>query len=179
MRKRATHCAHASTRRLNRAHTHTHPTKQNKYKYDNKKNGQVLGVAKTAPPADITKAYRRLALRLHPDKQQHGAGASAEEREASRASFQALQRIYAVLGDAEKRAIYDETGSLQDAEDVFGGGGGGGGGAELYARYRAAFRQVTEDDLVKFAVSGAVLSARGGGGIGGAQRSAPANKKRA
>lgn len=58
-----------------------------------------------------------------------------------------------MLGDAEKRAIYDETGSLQDAEDVFGGGGGGGrSGADLYAHYRAAFRQVTEDDLLKFAV---------------------------
>jgi len=111
----------------------------------------VLGVAKAAPPAEVTRAWRRLALLLHPDK---NPGAGGED--AAR-SFQALQRIYAVLGDAEKRAIYDETGSLQDAEDVFSGGGGGGGGrrsgADLYAHYRAAFRQVTEEDLLKFAVS--------------------------
>ena len=134
--------AQSSTPPLNPKHTHT----------QNKKRSS----------AEVTRAYRRLALRLHPDKNPQGG------EEAAR-SFQALQRIYAVLGDVEKRAIYDETGSLQDAEDVFSGGGTAGGGrsgADLYAHYRAAFRQVTEEDLLKFAVSLLLLFFLGGGGGG-------------
>jgi curved DNA-binding protein len=56
---------------------------------------QILGIAKTATPDEIKQAYRRLASKHHPDK-----GGSKEQ-------FQKIQEAYATLGDADKRAAYD------------------------------------------------------------------------
>ncbi|GBF96928.1 hypothetical protein Rsub_09008 [Raphidocelis subcapitata] len=104
---------------------------------------EVLGVARDASQSDIKKAYYRLALQLHPDK---NPDQGAHEK------FQALQRIYAVLGDPQKRSMYDETGSLQDCEELEGFGGGGGGGfSELYRTYASMFRKVDEEDIAAFA----------------------------
>jgi DnaJ-class molecular chaperone len=59
----------------------------------------VLGVAKTAKPEDITKAYRKLAKKLHPDL--NPGDKSAEER------FKRITAAYDILGDEEKRGRYD------------------------------------------------------------------------
>src|ERR671925_2375478 len=58
-----------------------------------------LGVAKTASAADITKAYRQLAKKLHPDL--NPSDKAAEEK------FKQVSAAYDVLGDAEKRARFD------------------------------------------------------------------------
>ena len=58
------------------------------------------------------KAYHRLALRLHPDKVGDGDRAAATDK------FQYLQRVFAVLSDPAKRAVYDRTGSMADTEDL-------------------------------------------------------------
>jgi len=76
----------------------------------------VLGVSESASPKDITKAYRKLARELHPDRNPDDA--SSEER------FKAVSAAYDVLGDDAKRAEYDEVRRLGPA----GGGPGGGGG---------------------------------------------------
>lgn len=60
---------------------------------------QVLGVAVSAPAADIKRAYRRLAIQLHPDK--HQGSAHFEER------FKAVAVAYGVLSDPSRRAQYD------------------------------------------------------------------------
>jgi len=62
----------------------------------------LLGVTKNAEADAIKKAYRKLASKLHPDK---NPGNSAAE-----ARFKQVNRAYDVLGDAKKRAIYDEFG---------------------------------------------------------------------
>eukprot|EP00877_Chromochloris_zofingiensis_P001773 jgi/Chrzof1/11597/Cz06g01170.t1 len=98
---------------------------------------EVLGVSQDATQADIKKAYYKLALQLHPDK---NPAQEAKEK------FQALNRIYAVLGDPEKRQIYDRTGSLQDcedmaADDMF---------SELTKYYRDLYKEVTEEDIMSF-----------------------------
>ena len=63
---------------------------------------QVLGVPKSAPLGDIKKAYRRLAVRHHPDK--NPGDSQAEER------FKEAAEAYAVLSDRDKRARYDRLG---------------------------------------------------------------------
>ncbi|KAF6258506.1 hypothetical protein COO60DRAFT_1626402 [Scenedesmus sp. NREL 46B-D3] len=98
---------------------------------------EMLGLEKEASQADIKKAYYKLALQWHPDRN--------PEPEAT-AKFQALQRIYEVLSDPAKRKLYDNTGSLQECEDMV----QGGNFQELYNAFREATK-VTEDDVDSFA----------------------------
>ncbi|MDH4133751.1 MAG: DnaJ domain-containing protein, partial [Gammaproteobacteria bacterium] len=63
---------------------------------------EVLGVARNAPEADIKKAYRRLAMKHHPDRNPDDKTAEARFKEANEA--------YEVLADAQKRAAYDQFG---------------------------------------------------------------------
>src|SRR5215210_7654379 len=63
---------------------------------------EVLGIAKTAAVDDIKKAYRKLAVKYHPDK--NPGDATAEEK------FKEAAEAYGVLSDEEKRARYDRYG---------------------------------------------------------------------
>lgn len=78
---------------------------------------EVLGVAKTATADEIKKAYRKLAIKYHPDK--NPGDKTAEEK------FKEISNAYEVLGDAEKRQRYDQLG--HDAYTSTGGSGFGGG----------------------------------------------------
>jgi molecular chaperone DnaJ len=78
----------------------------------------VLGVSSEANQKDITKAYRKLARENHPDTNK--GDAAAEER------FKEISAAYDVVGDAEKRAKYDEIRKLGAVGGGFGGYGGGG-----------------------------------------------------
>ncbi|GHV22415.1 chaperone protein DnaJ [Planctomycetales bacterium] len=100
---------------------------------------EVLGVAKDAKTDDIKSAYRKLAMKYHPDRNPGDKEAEAKFKEAAEA--------YDVLRDDDKRARYDRLGhaafqqgggyggadfsNIQDIfshfSDIFGGGGGGGG----------------------------------------------------
>ncbi|NRD22939.1 molecular chaperone DnaJ [Winogradskyella litoriviva] len=78
---------------------------------------EVLGISKGATEAEIKKAYRKMALKYHPDKNPDDK--SAEEK------FKKAAEAYEVLSNADKRARYDQFG--QQAFDGNGGGFGGGG----------------------------------------------------
>lgn len=80
---------------------------------------EVLGVAKGADDKDIKKAYKRLAMKFHPDRTQGDKG--MEEK------FKEVQEAYEVLSDEQKRAAYDRFGHA--GVDPNRGGGGFGGGA--------------------------------------------------
>ncbi|KAJ4807967.1 DNAJ [Rhynchospora pubera] len=110
-------------------------------KSDNTKYYEILGVPKTASQDDLKKAYRKAAIKNHPDK-----GGDPEK-------FKELAQAYEVLSDPEKREIYDQYGedALKEGmggggpggvdpfdifSSFFGGGGFGGGGSSRGRRQR-------------------------------------------
>uniref|UniRef100_A0A8D0F6P4 DnaJ homolog subfamily C member 9 n=1 Tax=Strix occidentalis caurina TaxID=311401 RepID=A0A8D0F6P4_STROC len=68
----------------------------------------VLGVRPQASPAEIRRGYHRASLRLHPDR------AEPQDKEEATRRFQILSQAYAVLSDAEQRALYDEQGTVDE-----------------------------------------------------------------
>ena len=103
---------------------------------------EVLGVAKTATADEIKSAYRKLAMKYHPDRNPGDKAAEEKFKEAAEA--------YDVLHDPEKRQRYDQFG-----HQAFDGGAGGGYGAG----------GMSMDDI--FAAFGDLFGGRGGGGFGG------------
>jgi molecular chaperone DnaJ len=84
---------------------------------------KVLDVPRTATEADIKKAYRRLAMKYHPDRNPNDQ--EAEEK------FKEAKEAYEVLSDENKRAIYDQYG--HEGLNARGGGGGGFGSADAFS----------------------------------------------
>ena len=104
---------------------------------------EVLGVAKTASADEIKKAYRKLAMKHHPDRNPDDKSAEEKFKEASEA--------YEVLSDEDKRAAYDRHGHA-GVDPNMGAGGFGGGGANFSAIFGDVFGDIF-----------------GGGGRGGAR----------
>jgi len=84
---------------------------------------EVLGVAKGASADEIKKAYRKIALQYHPDR--NPGNAEAEEK------FKEAAEAYDVLSNADKRAQYDRFGHAANAGSASGGYGGGFGGGGM------------------------------------------------
>lgn len=79
---------------------------------------EILGVSKTADEREIKKAYKRLAMKYHPDRNQ--------EQDAE-TKFKEVKEAYEVLTDDQKRAAYDQYGHAAFEQGGMGGGGFGGG----------------------------------------------------
>ena len=110
---------------------------------------EVLGVAKDAGEEALKKAYRKLAMKYHPDRNPGDQAAEAQFKEISEA--------YEVLTDDRKRAVYDQYG--HEGLSRGGGAGGGFGGAGGFADI---FGDVFSD----------IFGGGGGGGRGGPRRGA-------
>ncbi|WP_446831639.1 molecular chaperone DnaJ [Candidatus Foliamicus sp.] len=131
---------------------------------------EVLGVGRDAPEADIKKAYRRLAMRYHPDR-------NPDQSEEASNRFKEAKRAYEVLSDSEQRAAYDQFGHAGvDASagaggpssdpfntifgdifgEVFGGRRGGASrprkGANLRYRLDLDFNQAIFGDTVRITI---------------------------
>jgi len=112
---------------------------------------EVLGVSKTATADELKKAYRKLAVKFHPDK--NPGDHTAEEK------FKELGEAYDVLMDDNKRAAYDRMGHAAFAQGTAGPRGGGGGFHDPFDIFREVFG----------AGGGGVFEQFFGGGMGGAQ----------
>ncbi|WP_273858666.1 molecular chaperone DnaJ [Photobacterium sp. GSS17] len=84
---------------------------------------EVLGVARDASERDIKKAYKRLAMKFHPDRNQ------GDEQAAEK--FKEVKHAYEILTDPQKRAAYDQYGHAAFEQGGGFGGGGFGGGADF------------------------------------------------
>ncbi|XP_075559493.1 dnaJ homolog subfamily C member 9-like [Dermacentor variabilis] len=73
---------------------------------------KLLGVAKDASEGAIKKAYRRLSLLAHPDR------AEDAQKETVTRKFQVLSKAHLTLGDSGKRAAYDDTGCVDEDDDL-------------------------------------------------------------
>lgn len=112
---------------------------------------EVLGVSKGADESEIKKAYRKMAIKFHPDK--NPGDSTAEEK------FKEAAEAYEVLSSSEKKQRYDQYGHAGMGGAAGGGGYGGGGGG---------FGGMNMDDI--FSNFGDVFGGHFGGGGGGGGR---------
>jgi molecular chaperone DnaJ len=116
---------------------------------------EVLGVERTATEDEIKKAYRKQAMKYHPDRNPGDKSAEDKFKEASEA--------YEVLHDAEKRQRYDRFGHA-GVDGNMAGGGGFQHGFDLSDALRAFMRDFGGDDI---------FGSMGGFGFGGGGRQSP------
>lgn len=107
---------------------------------------KILGVTKDADEKDIKKAYRKLAVIHHPDKNPGD--------EQAEARFKDVAEAYETLMDPQKRARYDSGEDLMDPSDMFGGAGGGMHGG-------------IDPEILFSMMGGQAGGGFGGGGFGG------------
>jgi molecular chaperone DnaJ len=119
---------------------------------------QILGVDKKSSAEEIKKAYRKLAMQYHPDKN--------KDDKTAEAKFKEINEAYDVLKDDQKRAAYDRFGS--SAFDGSGGGGfrPGGFNPSDFQGFGGSFSDIFED------VFGDMMGGRGGRGSGSGLRGA-------
>jgi molecular chaperone DnaJ len=110
---------------------------------------EVLGVSKTANAEEMKKAYRKLAMQYHPDR--NAGNAEAEKK------FKEINEAYDVLKDPDKKAAYDRYGHDAFTNGMGGGAGAGAGGFDFSGNFSDIF-----DDLF------GEFTGRGRGGRGGA-----------
>jgi molecular chaperone DnaJ len=113
---------------------------------------EVLGLPKNASDDDIKKAYRKLAMKHHPDRNQGDGAKSSEEK------FKEGKEAYEMLSDPQKKAAYDQYGHAGVDPNM-----GHGAGQEGFGGFAEAFGDIFGDIF--------------GGAGGGARRGAPGGKQ--
>jgi DnaJ family protein B protein 12 len=119
---------------------------------------RVLGVSQDATENDLKKAYRKMALKLHPDK---NSAPHADE------AFKAVGLAYATLSDTQKRSIYDRYGE-EDPDNRGGGMRPGGGGMGRGGMHFRPGQEVNPEDIFNMFFGGGMPGGahmRGGPGV--------------
>lgn len=130
---------------------------------------EVLGVAKNADNKTIKKAYKRLAMKHHPDR-------NSDDKPSAEKKFKEIQEAYSVVSDQQKRQTYDQFGhdavngnASGSGGNPFGGGFSSGGFGDIFGDIFGGSRQVDNsgDDLqynleidLKQAVNGDTIKIR-------------------
>src|SRR5580704_16959098 len=109
---------------------------------------EVLGVVREAPSEDLRRAYKQLALKFHPDRNQGNPAAET--------AFKEVNEAYQVLSDGEKRRMYDQFGHAAFDGSLGSGGFPGGGVGDVFSHMQDLFSEM---------FSGGV-----GGGFGGGRQ---------
>ena len=94
---------------------------------------KILGLAKTATDSEIKKAYRKLALQLHPDKN--------PDDEKAEARFKEVGEAYTILSDPQKKSMFDSGADLEGGM----GGGFSGGGVDVNDIFAQMFAGMASD----------------------------------
>ncbi|HCQ71606.1 MAG TPA: molecular chaperone DnaJ [Rhodospirillaceae bacterium] len=118
---------------------------------------ETLGVGRDASDAELKKAYRKLAMKYHPDQNKDNPDAEAK--------FKDINHAYDILKDEQKRAAYDRFGEAAFDGSMGGGGprGGAGAGAHGFGGFSDIFEDIFGD-------------AMGGGGFGGGRGGSRASR---
>lgn len=102
---------------------------------------EILSVSKTSSDGDIKKSYRKLAIKLHPDKNPHPRASEA---------FKYINKAWGVLGDPSKKRIYDQTGADPDLRFAGVSGQSSGGGSSAFRAtpgFQGGFDGQFQDDI--------------------------------
>ena len=125
---------------------------------------EVLGVPRGATVEEIKKAYRKLAMQWHPDR-------NPDNKTEAEVKFKEATEAYEVLHDPQQRARYDQFGHSTSGTGAAGGGGGFGGGGfdagfDLADALRAFMRDFGGEGAFEDLFGGGRSRSRGGSGVG-------------
>ncbi|CAJ0932895.1 unnamed protein product, partial [Mesorhabditis belari] len=97
---------------------------------------EVLNVKKDCSEAELKKGYYKQSMKWHPDRLSH---ADKEHQEKAKRKFQTVSGVYTLLSHKDKRAIYDETGAVDDDD--------GSDFATFEKLWRRMFKKVSPEDI--------------------------------
>lgn len=97
---------------------------------------KIFDVPKNAQEKEIKKAYYKLSLIVHPDRVKENEKTEATEK------FKVLSKIYSILSDKEKRALYDEKGIIDDDDDST--------GTKWMTMWQQFFKPISTEDISNF-----------------------------
>lgn len=98
---------------------------------------KILGLKKEASQLEIKKGYHKVSLKVHPDR------VNEDVKKEATSKFQTLGKIYCLLSEKEKRAVYDETGDVDDNDIV-------PQDRDWAAYWRLLFRKINTQDILDF-----------------------------
>ena len=106
---------------------------------NNKDLYEILGLSRNASDNDIKKAYKKLALKYHPDRQ---GGKSDKEKKEAEEKFKEVSWAYDILSNPEKKQRYDQFGITDDQQQM----SGGFDPSEIFKHFMGGFDSMFDDD---------------------------------